>query len=50
MREGYIQESTYIFKHALIQEGVYQSLLKRTRQKYHRDIAQVLEEHFPEDD
>jgi len=45
---GIYPESTYIFKHALIQEGVYQSLLKTTRQKYHRDIAQVLEEHFPE--
>jgi predicted ATPase len=44
---GIYPESTYIFKHALIQEGVYQSLLKTTRQKYHRDIAQVLEDHFP---
>ena len=44
---GIYPGSTYIFKHALTQEGVYQSLLKRTRQKYHRNIAQVLEEHFP---
>ena len=39
---------TYLFKHALIQEAAYQSLLKRTRQQYHRQIAQVLETQFPE--
>jgi predicted ATPase len=38
----------YIFKHALLQETAYQSLLKRTRQQYHQRIAQVLEEGFPE--
>ena len=27
--------SRYIFKHALIQDAAYQSLLKRTRQQYH---------------
>jgi class 3 adenylate cyclase/predicted ATPase len=40
--------ATYIFKHALIQETAYQSLLKRTRQPLHARVAQVLEEHFPE--
>ena len=40
--------SRYIFKHALIQEAAYQSLLKSTRQRYHQHIAQVLEEQFPE--
>ena len=38
----------YTFKHALIQEAAYQSLLKRTRQQYHQRIAQVLLERFPE--
>ena len=46
---GIYPKSIYVFKHALTQEGVYQSLLKKTRQKYHRDIAQVFEEHFPEE-
>ena len=35
--------ATYQFKHALIQEAAYASLLRRTRQRYHRHIAQVLE-------
>jgi predicted ATPase/DNA-binding winged helix-turn-helix (wHTH) protein len=37
----------YIFKHGLIQEAAYQSMLQRTRQQYHRQIAQVLEDRFP---
>ncbi|MBE9521803.1 MAG: AAA family ATPase [Proteobacteria bacterium] len=47
---GIYPQSTYIFKHALIQDVAYQSLLKSTRQKYHRKIAQVLEKYFPETD
>jgi predicted ATPase len=38
----------YLFKHALIQETAYQSLLKSTRQQYHRRTAQVLAGQFPE--
>jgi predicted ATPase len=45
---GLPPRSRYLFKHALIQEPAYQSLLKCTRQAYHRRIAQVLEERFPE--
>jgi predicted ATPase len=45
---GVYPQSTYIFKHSLIQDATYQSLLKSTRQKYHRKIAQVLEKHFPD--
>ena len=41
-------QATYIFKHALIQDAAYQSLLKSTRQQYHQRIAQVLEAQFPE--
>ena len=40
--------ATYVFKHALIQEVAYQSLLKSTRQQYHERIAQVLAEQFPD--
>jgi len=40
--------ATYTFKHALIQETAYQSLLKRARQQFHARIAQVLETSFPE--
>ncbi len=40
--------ATYTFKHALIQETAYQSLLKRARQQLHARVAQVLVERFPE--
>ena len=40
--------ATYRFKHTLIQEAAYQSLLKRTRQRHHRQSAQVLEAQFPD--
>jgi predicted ATPase len=39
---------TYSFKHALIHDAAYQSLLKTSRQQYHQQIAQVLIERFPE--
>jgi predicted ATPase len=45
---GLPPQATYRFKHALIQEAAYQSLLRSTRQQYHQRIAQVLEAHFPE--
>ena len=41
-------QATYMFKHALIQEAAYQSLLRSTRQRIHQRIAQVLETQFPE--
>lgn len=40
--------ATYNFKHALIRDIAYQSLLRRTRQEYHQRIAQALEEQFSE--
>ena len=39
-------QATYTFKHALIQDAAYQSLLKSRRQQLHRQIAHVLEERF----
>jgi predicted ATPase len=39
---------TYTFTHALVQEAAYQALLPSTRQAYHQQIAQVLEEQFAE--
>ena len=41
-------ELEYTFKHALIQDVAYQSLLRSTRQQFHQRIAQVLEAQFPE--
>jgi TOMM system kinase/cyclase fusion protein len=47
-QQGLPPQATYRFKHALIQEAAYQSLLKSTRQHYHQRIAQVLAAQFPE--
>ncbi len=47
-QRGRPPRSRYIFKHALIQDAAYQSLLKRTRQQYHQQVAALLEERFPE--
>jgi predicted ATPase len=47
-QRGLPPQATYRFKHALIQEAAYQSLLRSTRQHYHQHIAQVLEQRFPD--
>jgi TOMM system kinase/cyclase fusion protein len=47
-QRGLPPQATYVFKHALIQEAAYQSLLRSTRQQYHQRIAQALEAQFPE--
>ena len=36
-------EDTYEFKHALVQDAAYQSLLRSTRRQYHDQIAKTLE-------
>ena len=46
-RRGAPLVATYTFKHALILEAAYQSLLRSVRQQYHQQIAQTLEERFP---
>jgi predicted ATPase len=47
-QRGLPPQATHLFKHALIQDAAYQSLLRSTRQQYHQRIAQVLEARFPE--
>ncbi len=47
-RRGEPPNETYIFKHALIQDAAYESLLRSTRQNFHRKIAQALNERLPE--
>jgi predicted ATPase len=47
-QRGLPPQATYTFKHALIQDTAYASLLKSMRQQYHQHIAQVLEEQFPD--
>ena len=46
-RSGAPPEATYTFKHALVQDAAYDSLLKSRRQELHATIARVLEEDFP---
>ncbi len=47
-QRGMGEQTRYFFKHALIQDTAYQSLLKSTRQQYHQQIARVLEGQFPD--
>ena len=47
-RRGTPPEATYTFKHALVQDAAYDSLLKSRRQTLHTKIAQVIEQHYPE--
>src|SRR5262249_37336347 len=46
-QRGLPPQATYTFKHALMQDAAYESLLKSTRQQYHCQIAHVLEAQFP---
>ena len=43
-------KASYIFKHALVQDTAYVSLLRSRRQRIHADIAQALKEHFADED
>ncbi len=45
-QRGLLPQAQYLFKHALIQDSAYQSLLKSRRQQLHQQIAQVLETQF----
>ncbi len=47
-QRGHPPRSRYLFKHALIQDAAYESLLRRTRQQYHQRAAKLLEDRFPE--
>ena len=46
-RRGLPPASTYIFKHALVRDAAYQSLLRKRRQELHANIATALERDFP---
>jgi class 3 adenylate cyclase/predicted ATPase len=46
-RRGEPPETTYIFKHALVQDAAYASLLRSRRQQLHARVARVLEARFP---
>jgi class 3 adenylate cyclase/predicted ATPase len=46
-QRGRPPRARYIFKHALIQDAAYASLLKSTRQQVHQQVAQAFEARFP---
>jgi predicted ATPase len=47
-QSGTPPDAVYTFKHALVQEAAYGSLLRTARQRLHGQIAEALETHSPE--
>ncbi|MGB8896584.1 MAG: adenylate/guanylate cyclase domain-containing protein, partial [Pseudolabrys sp.] len=47
-RRGEPPEAIYSFKHALVRDAAYETLLKSRRQQLHGQIARTLEEKFPD--
>jgi class 3 adenylate cyclase/tetratricopeptide (TPR) repeat protein len=46
-QQGTPPDAVYTFKHALVQDAAYDSLLRARRQQLHGKIAKVIEERFP---
>ena len=47
-RQGIPPHATYLFKHALVQDAAYGTLLREPRRALHARIAETLESHFAE--
>jgi predicted ATPase len=47
-QRGVAPEASFQFKHALVRDAAYESLLKKKRKQYHRQIAGVLLDEFPQ--
>jgi class 3 adenylate cyclase/predicted ATPase len=47
-RQGVPPHATYLFKHALVQDAAYGTLLREPRRALHARIAETLETQFPE--
>ena len=47
-QRGAPPESVYTFKHALVQDAAYSTLLRSDRQQLHARVAEVVERRFPE--
>ena len=47
-QRGTPPDAVYIFKHALVQDAAYSTLLRGTRQQLHAQIAEALKAHYPE--
>ncbi len=42
------RSESYVFKHALLRDAAYESLLRLRRQRLHQRVASVLQERFPD--
>ena len=47
-RQGVVPHATYLFKHALVQDAAYGTLLREPRRDLHARIAETLESQFAE--
>jgi class 3 adenylate cyclase/predicted ATPase len=47
-RQGVVPNATYLFKHALVQDAAYGTLLREPRRGLHARIAEILESQFTE--
>jgi predicted ATPase len=47
-RQGAPPHATYLFKHALVRDAAYGTLLREPRHALHASIAETLENQFPE--
>ncbi|MCH9675391.1 MAG: AAA family ATPase [Gammaproteobacteria bacterium] len=47
-RQGFAPNATYTFKHALMQDAAYDSLLRDDRERLHGRLAEVLQTQFPQ--
>ena len=47
-RQGIPPHATYLFKHGLVQDAAYSTLLRERRRLLHRRIVEILETQFPE--
>jgi predicted ATPase len=47
-RQGRLPDAEYTFKHALVRDSAYSTLLRARRHDLHRRIARAIEARFPE--
>ena len=47
-QRGVLPDASFLFRHALVQDTAYSTLLRNPRRELHGRIAQALETHYPE--
>ena len=48
LKGGYSGDNNIVFRHALIRDAAYQSLLMSRRREIHANVARAMETHFPD--